>query len=81
MKGQQGYITATDEYDITWLLREMKKASSGIDSKANPYLTMQDAIGLMYRMRQCSNESNDSYVERFKKNAMTVDMVQGVTFL
>ena len=77
IKGQLGYITASDTYDVKWLMRETKKAVNGIDSKANPYATMHEAIGIMYRMRQGQHESNDGYVERFKNNALTVDMVQG----
>ena len=77
VKGLDGYEEATEDYDVTWLLREIKKACSGIDSKANPYITLHDAIGLLYRMRQGQTEPDDSYVERFKNNVATVEMVQG----
>jgi hypothetical protein len=77
VKGQQGYVTASDTYNIKWLLQETKKAANGIDSKANPYATMHEAVGLMSRMRQRQSEPVDAYVERFKNNALTFDMVQG----
>ena len=38
---------------------------------------MHDSIGVLYQMRQGPNESNDTYVECFENNAMTVGMVQG----
>jgi hypothetical protein len=77
VKGQDGYAKATEGYDVTWLLKEVKKASSGIDSKANPYVTMHDAIGMLYRMKQGAAEADGSYVERFKNNVMTAEMVHG----
>ena len=77
VKGQDGYVTATEDYDVTWLLNEVKKACSGIDSKANAYVTLHDAISLLYRTRQGATETDDNYVERFKNNAATVEMVQG----
>ena len=62
---------------MKWLLNELRKASSGIDSKANPYLTMLEAISTVFKMKQGNSESNDTYVERFKNNVMTMNMVQG----
>ena len=77
VKGQEGYLPASNDYDLKWLLREIRKASSGIDEKSNAYTTMHESIGALYRMRQGANESNDGFVERFKNAVMTVDMVQG----
>ena len=65
IKGQDGYIKSTESYDVKWLMSELRKASSGVDSKANPYLTMLEATSTVFKMRQGSNESNDTYVERF----------------
>merc|ERR1712071_673998 len=56
VKGQSGYQKASEDHDVKWLLKEVKKASSGIDSKANPYVTMHDAIGMLYQMRQGQNK-------------------------
>ena len=77
VKGQEGYEATTEDYDVIWLLREMKKACLGINSKANPYVTLHNAIRLLYRIRQGPSKPDDAYVERFKNNMATVEMVQG----
>ena len=77
VRGLNGYTKAADDYDLKWLLIEIKKASSGIDGKANPYLTYHEAIGGIYRMKQGQSESDDSFFERFKEMVNTVEMVHG----
>ena len=77
VKGQEGYEAATEDYDVIWLLREMKKACLGIDLKVNPYVTLHNGIGLLYCMRQGPSKLDDAYVERFKNNVATLEMVQG----
>ena len=44
IKGLSYYETASSAFDPLWLLREIKKATSGIDDKANAYVSMHDAI-------------------------------------
>ena len=77
IKGLDGYTNATDNYDLKWLLDELKKASSGIDSNANKYATMHKSLMILYRMRQGATEPDDSYVERFKNVVATIEMVNG----
>ena len=77
VKGVDGYTTACKDYDVKWLLSEIKKASSGVNSIANPYLTYHEGISGMYKMRQGGSESDDNFVERFKDMVTTVEMVHG----
>ena len=62
---------------MLWLLREIKKATSGIDDKASAYVSMHDEISQLYRMKQGSQESNDNYLARFKTNIAAVEFTAG----
>ena len=77
IKGLLNYETASSAFDPLWLLREIKKATSGIDDKANAYVSMHDAISQLYRMKQGSQESNDNYLSRFKTNVSAVELTGG----
>ena len=35
IKGESGYDDATDSHDVVWLLRNLQKVVSGVDTKAN----------------------------------------------
>ena len=77
IKGLSYYETASSAFDPLCLLREIKKATSGIDDKANAYISMHDAISQLYRMKQGSQESNDKYLSRFKTNIAAVELTGG----
>ena len=59
------------------MLKQIKKITSGIDVKANPYMTLVDALLNLLNMRQQSSESNDHYVERFNANVQTLNLAKG----
>ena len=77
IKGLSYFETASSAFDPLWLLRESKKATSGIDDKANAYVSMHDAISQLYKMKQGSPESNDNYLARFKTNIAAVELTGG----
>ena len=77
IKSLADYNDKSGDLDTLWLLKELKKATSGIDAKAEPRSTLVDSLYGMFRMRQRATESNDSYMERFKANASTVELAQG----
>ena len=62
VKGLDGYVDTTDDYDLKWLLDELKKASPGIESNANKYATIHNSLTILFRMRQRATEPDDSYV-------------------
>ena len=64
-------------FDALWLLREIKKTTSGIDDKANAYVSMHDVISQLYRMKQGSQKANDNYLVRFKTNVAAVELTGG----
>ena len=71
------YTTKAKAQDTLWLLKELKKVTSGISAKAEPRSTIVGALYGMFRMRQGATEANDNYYERFKDNASTVELAQG----
>ena len=38
LKGLHGYQDKSATFDVVWLIKEAKKATSGIDDKMNPYI-------------------------------------------
>ena len=74
IKGLSYYETSSSKFDALWLLREIKKATSGIDNKSNAYVSMHDAISQLYQTKQGNQESNDNYLARFKTNIAAVEL-------
>ena len=66
-----------DILDTIWLIRELKKATSGIDNKSYPEMNILDAIGQLFETKQGENESNDRFLERFKSSINTLELSQG----
>ena len=77
VKGQSEYTKHSATSNVVWLLKELKKATSGVDSKANGWMNMQDAIAALYRMKQGPSESNEHYMERFKANITAIELTKG----
>ena len=76
-KGLEEYGEKLDDLDTLWLILELKKIVSRIDRKSNPRVTLNDAIGDLYRMKQGATEANDSYLESSKSKANTVELAHG----
>ena len=77
IKGISDFEQRSATFDIIWLLTELKKATSGIDNKANAWVNMHDALAILYKMKQGPSESNDHYLERFKSNITAVELTHG----
>ena len=80
IKGINEYEDKSDNFDLIWLLIEIKKAISVIDLKANPRLTLHEAVSTVYKMKQGETETIYNYLERFKSNIMTVELTGGKDF-
>ena len=80
IKGTSKYEDNSDDFDAIWLLTEIKIVISGIDLKANPSLTLHEALLTLYKMKQGETKANDNYLERFKSNIMTVELIGGKDF-
>ena len=77
IKGTSAYVTMSPIFNVVWLLHKPKKATSGIDDKANVYVNMHDAMSTLYKMRQGSQESNNHYLARFKANVTAIKLSGG----
>ena len=60
IKGLSEYKDHAASFDTIWLLKELKKETSGIDSKVNAWLNMHEAISNLYKMKQGNIEPNES---------------------
>ena len=63
--------------DTIWLLTELKKATSGIDNKANAWMNMHETLATLSNMKQGSSEYNDYYLEQFNSNVTSVNLIHG----
>ena len=63
-----------------WLIDELKKATSGINDKANPFVTIHRASGTLYLMKQGEHKSNDRYLESFKADIVVIELTYGSHF-
>ena len=77
IKGLEEYIIESATNNIICLLKELKKATSGVDSKAKVCMNMQDAIICLNRMKKGSLESNEDYQEHFISNVTAVELTKG----
>ena len=64
-------------FNVVWLLHELKKATSGINDKANVYVNMHDAMSTLHKMRQGFQESDNHYLARLKANVTVVKLTGG----
>ena len=77
IKGLSSFEAQSAKSNTLWLLQELKKATAGVDSKANAWMNMQDSIAMLYRMKQGPNESNEYYMDRFKANITAIELTKG----
>jgi len=60
-----------------WLLKEVKKAISGIDIKSDPHIPFHRPLSEIYHLKQGEAESNDRFLGMFKSTVNTVEIAQG----
>ena len=77
IKGLTAYSDKYDDLDILWLIKELKKSTSGIDSTSDPRLTLHKSLAELYKLKQGESEANDKYLERFQSCINTVELTQG----
>ena len=77
IKGLTAFSDMYDDLNIVWLVTEVNKSKSGIDSKLDPRLTFHRALAELYRLKQGETESNDRFLERFQSAVNTVELTEG----
>ena len=83
-EGLQNMIKYSDEYevkerakDVVWLLKELKKVTTGIDALGNKRVTYFNALKAFVNMHQANNESDDSVLKRAKSAVETLVLAGG----
>jgi len=77
IKSVSEYTSKSMELDALWLLQELKKTTSGIDSKAEPRSTLIDSFFGIFKIQQGPTEANDAFLERYKANVGVVELAAG----
>ena len=72
LKTESDYEEKDGEQDVLWLLENLKKLTSGLDSKGNKRCNLFDALLAFITMRQGDTESDTSYMKRFRVNTDTL---------
>ena len=63
--------------DVQWLLEELNKITTGIDTFSNKHLTLLNAIKSFVNMKQGQQESDDSFLKRTKAMVETLKLAGG----
>ena len=65
IKGDAGYGKKTSDFDTLWLKIYIKKTTAGVDTKANPTLTLHEKMLIFMTTREGQSESDDNYLKFF----------------
>ena len=77
LKGEDAFVTSDSDFDCIWLLEKAKLVSSGVDTKANKYCSLVQAMTSFCTISQGPNESNDSFRKRIDSAALTLSLAGG----
>ena len=75
--GDKDYKDKSDDFDVKWLLDQLRLLSVGLDRTSNGYVQDQTAHQTLLNMRQRVNESNQAYLQRFQENVATLELSKG----
>jgi len=67
--------------DAVWLLEISKKIMGGVDTKANPVLTLHEQTLSFFTMRQGQSKSDEDYLQRFNAWDKSLELAGGEQFL
>ena len=73
IKGDAEYREKSFNFDTLWLFKKIKKTTGGVDTKANPALTLHEQMLIFKTKRQVQSELDDNYLEKF--NSRLKDMI------
>ena len=77
LMGDKDYKDKSDDFDVKWLLDQLRLLSVGLDRTSNGYVQDQTAHQTLLNMRQRVNESNQAYLRRFQENVATLELSKG----
>ena len=77
IKGEDEFVNMDSVFDCIWLLERVKLISSSVDTKANKYCSLVQAMTSFCTINQGANESNDSYRKRIDSTSLTLSLAGG----
>ena len=77
IKADEDYELKNALFDCIWLLEKVKLILAGVDSRANKYCTLIQALTYFCLTKQGANESNDSYRKRIDAATLTLSLAGG----
>ena len=77
MRGDQDYDSKSRQFDTLWLLNKTKKVTAGVDTKANPALSLHEQLITFFTTRQGQSESDDDYLNRFNARLQNLELAGG----
>ena len=73
----EDYAVKSKDFDVIWLLEQLKKITSGIDVKLNKRAVLHEQLLTFLTMRQGATENNDDYMKRFTSNLQVLELAGG----
>ena len=77
LKTDDEYEAKSKVFDHRWLFEKVKMIVSGLDTKVNLRVSLHTAMLNYMLMKQYSNETNDTYLTRFKGMTETLKLAGG----
>jgi hypothetical protein len=67
LKAQAEYENKSRAFDCVWLLNTLQLLSAGTDQASNPFVSANDALRQLNRIKQRPDETLEDYFSRFKE--------------
>ena len=69
-EGLTDYDDKYEDLDVLWLIQELKKLTSIIDSKSNTRLTLRDALASLYILKQGETKPTAGTLKSFVRASL-----------
>ena len=77
IKGDADYGKKSSDFDTLWLLIKIKNSIAGVDTKANPVLTLHEQMLIFITTRQGQSESDNDYLKNFNSRLENIILAGG----
>ena len=77
IKGDAEYGKKSSDFDTLWLSKNIKKTTAGVDTKANPALTLHEQILIFMTMIQGQSDTDNNYLNKFSSRLENMILAGG----
>jgi hypothetical protein len=77
LMGHDDFATESANFNVQWLLAQLRILSAGLDRTSNAHCQDQDTNRFLLNMRQRVSESNHAYYRRFQDNVTAWEISKG----